>query len=105
MGWVQKTRDHGGVLFVDLRDHTGLLQVVFHPGNLSTQVLERARAVRGEFVLAVQGMVAPRPDEMVNPGLPTGEIELEAKDCRVLNVSLTPPFAVDDESDVGEDLR
>ena len=105
MGWVHRTRDHGGVLFVDLRDHTGLTQVVFHPQNLSPEVLSRARAVRAESVLAVRGKVAKRPDEMVNPDLLTGAIELDAVEMRVLNVSRTPPFPVDDETDVGEDLR
>ncbi len=105
MGWVQRTRDHGGVLFVDLRDHTGLSQVVFHPGKVDPEVLRKARAARAEFVLAVRGTVALRPENMVNRDLATGEIEVEATALRVLNVSRTPPFPVDDESEVGEDLR
>jgi len=105
MGWVQKARDHGGVLFVDLRDHTGLTQIVFHPELVDPETLERARAARGEFVLGVKGQVRARPGDMVNPGLPTGEVELEVLEMRVLNVSLTPPFPVDDDAEVSEDLR
>jgi len=105
MGWVQKTRDHGGVLFVDLRDHTGLTQVVFHPESFAEETLATARAVRGEFVLAVRGTVEARPGEMANAALPTGAVEVKASAFRVLNVSLTPPFPVDDDAEVGEDLR
>jgi len=105
MGWVHRNRDHGGVLFVDLRDHTGITQVVFHPEKVDPETLRKVRAVRAEFVLAVRGRTARRPGEMVNPDLPTGEIEVEAADARVLNVSRTPPFPVDDETEVGEDLR
>jgi aspartyl-tRNA synthetase len=105
MGWVHRTRDHGGVLFIDLRDHTGLTQVVFHPANLSPEALAKARAVRAEWVLAVRGRVVARPPEMVNRDLATGGVEVDATEGRVLNVSRTPPFPVDDETEVSEDLR
>ena len=105
MGWVHRNRDHGGVLFLDLRDHTGLTQVVFRPEDLPTELVDRIQALRSESVLAVRGTVNRRPDDMVNRDMPTGEIELVAADARVLNVSLTPPFAVDDEAEVSEDLR
>ena len=105
MGWVQKSRDHGGVLFVDLRDYTGITQVVFHPDKMDEETLRRARAVRAESVLAVQGVVNLRPGEMRNTDLPTGEIEVEVSEMRILNVSLTPPFQVEDDTDVSEDLR
>jgi aspartyl-tRNA synthetase len=105
MGWVQRTRDHGGVLFLDLRDHTGLVQIVFHPERVPEAELVRARAARAEFVLAVRGTVAPRPAEMVNRDLATGGIEIEARGVKVLNPSRTPPFPVEDDLDVSEDLR
>jgi aspartyl-tRNA synthetase len=105
MGWVHRTRDHGGVIFVDLRDHSGLTQVVFHPENLSPEDVRKAKAVRAETVLAVRGKVMARPADMVNPDLPTGAVEVDASEVRVLSVSRTPPFPVDDESEVGEDLR
>jgi len=106
MGWVHRSRNLGGVLFVDVRDHTGITQVVFHPDRLSGETMQKASGLRSEFVVAVRGTVTVRPGDTVNAALPTGEIELTAAECRVLNVSLTPPFPVDDEADdVGEDLR
>jgi aspartyl-tRNA synthetase len=97
MGWVHRTRDHGGVIFVDLRDHSGLTQVVFHPENLSPEDVRKAKAVRAETVLAVRGKVMARPADMVNPDLPTGAVEVDASEVRVLSVSRTPPFPVDDD--------
>jgi len=105
MGWVQKNRDHGGVLFMDLRDHRGITQVVFHPDRFTEDELRKARAARAEFVLAVKGTVAARPDDMINADMPTGAVELEAAEVRVLNVSRTPPFPVEDETEVSEDIR
>jgi aspartyl-tRNA synthetase len=105
MGWVQRTRDHGGVVFIDLRDHTGITQVVFHPETVNADALARARAMRAECVLAVRGAVRARPADMVNRDLPTGEVEVDATAVRILNVSRTPPFPVDDDADVSEDLR
>ena len=105
MGWVQRTRDHGGVVFIDLRDHSGITQIVFHPAQLSAAALAKARAARSEYVLAVRGLVVARPADMLNRDLATGEVEVDATDVRILNVSRTPPFPIDDDADVSEDLR
>jgi aspartyl-tRNA synthetase len=104
MGWVQARRDHGGVVFVDLRDRTGIVQVVFNPEHSPT-AHERAGALRSEYVIAVRGEVRPRPAETVNPNLATGEIEVMAAEVRVLNEAQTPPFAIDDEGGVAEATR
>jgi aspartyl-tRNA synthetase len=104
-GWVHRVRDHGGVLFVDLRDRSGLTQVVFHPEGLSEEVLETARTLKPEFVVSLTGKVAPRPPEMVNRELGTGEIEVLATGALVLNPSRTPPFPIEDDVDASEDLR
>ena len=103
-GWVHRVRDHGGMVFVDLRDRFGLTQVVFRP-ELSAELNALARELRSEYVLAVEGGVEPRPAAMVNPGLATGEIEVQATAMAVLNVSETPPFSIEEETDVNEDLR
>jgi aspartyl-tRNA synthetase len=105
MGWVHRRRDHGNLVFVDLRDRSGLCQVVFTGEDEGLQ--ERLRPVRSEWVLAVRGTLRRRPPEMVNPELPSGEIELVAADLRVLNGSQTPPFPIDSfqEGEVGDDLR
>ena len=100
-GWVHRRRDHGGVIFVDLRDREGLLQVVADPS--SQAVFAEAERVRSEFVLVVTGKVRRRPEGTVNPKLPTGEVELLATDLKVLNTSETPPFHHDE--DANEDLR
>jgi aspartyl-tRNA synthetase len=105
MGWVQRTRDHGGVVFIDLRDHSGITQIVFHPAELSAADLAKARAARAEYVLAVRGSVVSRPPDMVNRDLATGEVEVDATQVRLLNVSRTPPFPIEDDADVSEDLR
>ncbi len=93
------------MVFLDLRDHTGLVQVVIHPSRVDADSLAKARAARAEFVLAVRGAVTARSEATVNADLPTGEVEVEAREVRVLNASRTPPFPVDDEAEVGEDLR
>jgi len=91
MGWAQFRRDHGGLIFIDLRDRGGLTQVVFCPeGN--AEALDRAHVLRTEYVLAVTGRVRPRPEGMENPSLPTGEIEVEVTSFKLLNTSATPPF-------------
>lgn len=105
VGWVHRTRDHGGVLFVDLRDRYGVVQVVFHPDGEAAGLAERARELKSEYVLAVEGTVTRRPPEMVNAKLPTGEIEVTARALRVLNDSRTPPFVPDEAANVSEDLR
>jgi aspartyl-tRNA synthetase len=104
-GWVNRVRDHGGVFFLDLRDRGGLTQILCRPGSVSDEVLEIARSVRAEFVLAVRGEVALRPDEMRNPNMPTGEVEIVASEMRLLNVSEVPPFVIGDATTAGEDLR
>jgi len=103
-GWTQRRRDHGGLVFIDLRDRTGLIQVVFNPQE-DPETHERSHAVRSEFVLAVKGRVRQRPDEMVNPKLKTGKIEVFIHHLRVLNTSITPPFMIEDAIDVSEALR
>jgi aspartyl-tRNA synthetase len=103
-GWVHTRRDHGGLIFVDLRDRGGITQVVFNP-ETSGDAHKLAHDLRSEFVLAVTGKVAPRPGNTVNPKLPTGEIEVLVNDLSVLNQAKTPPFMIEDETDVAETLR
>ena len=95
-GWVHRRRDHGGVIFIDLRDREGLVQIVCDPDRAGT--FATAEKVRNEFVIAASGLVRPRPEGSVNPDLATGEIEILAHDIEILNASLTPPFQLDDEN-------
>src|SRR6185295_11946779 len=95
-GWVHRRRDHGGVIFIDLRDREGLLQVVCDPDNPAT--FETAAALRNEFVLRVTGRVRERPQGTVNSALVSGEIEVLASEIEILNPSLTPPFMMDDDN-------
>lgn len=105
MGWVQRRRDHGGLIFVDLRDRRGLTQVVFNP-EINPDTHNKAGVLRDEFVLAVRGVVNPRPPEMVNPNLPTGEIEVMVSELRLLNSAKTTPFELEDyRLDISEALR
>ncbi len=104
MGWVSTRRDHGGVIFIDLRDRGGLTQVVFNPQH-SAAAHGRADRLRNEFVIAVQGIVERRPDGMVNPRLPTGEIEVNCDEVRLLNESRPVPFQLDDSVELGEETR
>ncbi len=104
MGWVHTRRDHGGLIFVDLRDRGGITQVVFNP-ETSADAHKLAHEIRSEFVLAVTGKVSPRPGNTVNPKLPTGEIEVIVNDLAILNQAKTPPFMIEDETDVAENLR
>ncbi len=104
MGWVHSRRDHGGVVFVDLRDRTGVVQIVFNPER-AKEAHERAGTLRSEFVLAVRGVVKARTPETLNPNLPTGEVEVFADELRILNEAETPPFAIDDETSVAEATR
>lgn len=104
MGWVQYRRDHGGLIFVDLRDRAGLTQVVFSP-DIAPAAHENAHILRSEYVLAIKGKVRPRPEGMVNPNMVTGEIEVVAHEWKLLNTSKTPPFAIEDRCDAGENLR
>jgi len=106
MGWVHRTRDHGGVLFIDLRDRYGITQIVFHPGTAAEEALERAAKLGNEFVIAVRGEVTPRPPESVNPELATGEVELDVRELKVLSSAAPLPFQVNEEIHLAnEDLR
>ncbi len=104
MGWAMRRRDHGGLVFVDLRDREGIAQIVFDP-ELSPEAHRKAEGVRNEFVLAVRGKVAPRPEGTVNPSLKTGEIEVLVSECRVLNRSKALPFTLDEHVEVAENIR
>ncbi len=104
MGWVLRRRDHGGVIFVDLRDREGITQVVFNP-QVDEAVHAKAHAIRNEFVLAVRGKVDPRPEGMVNPNLKTGAIEVLVTELKILNPAKTPAFLIEDEIDVSETIR
>ena len=104
MGWTHRRRDHGGVIFVDLRDREGLIQVVFNP-ELNAAVHKEAHRIRSEFVLAVKGTVRARPDGMQNPDMKTGEIEVMINELEILNESKTPPFILDQEMEISETVR
>ncbi len=105
MGWVQRRRDHGGLIFVDLRDRDGLTQVVFNP-EVNPDTHNKARVLRDEYVIAIRGAVCLRPPDMVNSHLPTGETEVLVEELRVLNSSKTPPFELEDfRVDISETLR
>ncbi len=104
MGWVMRRRDHGGVIFIDLRDRWGITQVVFNPEH-NAEVHAKAGGLRSEWVLAVRGLVTHRPEGMTNDKLPTGGIEVMVNELRILNSSPTPPFPLDDDSEVSENLR
>jgi aspartyl-tRNA synthetase len=104
VGWVHSRRDHGGVIFVDLRDRSGLCQVVFNP-EVDALSHERAKQIRSEDVIAVKGTLAKRSAETINPDLATGEVELFCKELRLLNASAVPPFPIEDETDAHENTR
>ena len=103
-GWVDSTRDHGGVVFVDLRDRSGKVQIVFSP-EISEELVEKAKKLRDEFVIAIIGEVRRRPEGTENPKLRTGEIEVYAKELKILNRSLPLPFPIEDDVNVSEELR
>jgi aspartyl-tRNA synthetase len=102
-GWVHRRRDHGGVIFIDLRDREGLVQVVYDPDL--PEIFSRAEQVRNEYVLRVRGRVRPRPEGTVNPDLPTGEVEVLGLDLEVLNSAETPPFQLDEHEKASEEVR
>jgi len=104
MGWALRRRDHGGLIFVDLRDREGIAQIVFDP-ELNIEAHHKAGTIRNEFVVAVKGTVAPRPEGTVNPNLKTGGIEIIVSECRILNRSKPLPFTLDDYVEVSENLR
>jgi aspartyl-tRNA synthetase len=103
-GWVQSWRDFGGILFIDLRDRTGIVQVVFNPA-FSGEALEIANRARNEYVLAVRGVVVHRDEETYNQNIPTGEIEVQAHEVEILNTAKTPPFPIEDRVEVDEAIR
>jgi aspartyl-tRNA synthetase len=102
-GWVHRRRDHGGVIFLDVRDRTGIIQVVYDPDT--EESFATADRVRNEFVLKMTGRVRPRPEGTVNPDMVTGEVEVLGRTLEILNTSETPPFQLDEYSDAGEDVR
>lgn len=102
-GWVHRRRDHGGVIFIDLRDREGRVQVVIDPDTI--EAFAAAERVRSEFVLKISGLVRVRPEGTINPDMATGKIEVLGREVTILNASETPPFPLDDEREVGEDVR
>jgi len=103
-GWVSRRRDHGGLIFVDLRDRSGLVQVVFSP-EVNMEAFRKAEHIRTEYVLAVRGTVALRREDTINPNMKTGEIEVLGAELRILNSANTPPFYIQDNIDVDEIVR
>ncbi len=104
MGWVLRRRDHGGVIFIDLRDKHGITQIVFNP-EINSEVHAKAHQLRSEWVLAIRGVVDARPDDMNNAKLATGEIEVRVDELRILNTSETPPFPLDEDVEISDNLR
>ncbi|MDI6816135.1 MAG: aspartate--tRNA ligase [Actinomycetota bacterium] len=102
-GWVQTRRDHGGLIFLDIRDRSGIVQVVVDPSMAGA--FEEAQKIRSEYVVSVNGKVRARPEGTVNPGLATGEVEVEADNIQILNKSKTPPFEIDSDAPSDESLR
>src|SRR5579862_5605094 len=102
LGWVHRVRDLGGVTFVDVRDRAGLSQVVVRENDA---LMPTAKKLRSEFVVAVKGVVQRRSEDAVNPKLATGEVEVLAREIRILNEAKTPPFQIAEEQPVSEDLR
>src|SRR5579884_1944211 len=103
-GWVNSRRDHGGLIFIDLRDHTGIIQVVSNP-QLNEKSFKVAETLHDEFVIEVRGTVRKRQAELVNPNIETGEIEVYASEIQVLTKSKTLPFQISEGEDVNEELR
>ncbi len=103
-GWVSKRRDLGGLIFIDLRDRSGIVQVVFNP-DVSKEALETAEKIRSEYVLDIQGTVISREVGTINPNLKTGKIEVQAEIVTIINEAKTPPFTISDKTDVSEDVR
>jgi aspartyl-tRNA synthetase len=105
-GWVHRRRDHGGLIFIDLRDRFGLTQLIFDPAIVPKAMFEQASLLRSEWVISIRGQVIPRAEGMTNPKLHTGEIEIQVKELEILSKAKTPPFSIcDEETDVNEELR
>lgn len=103
-GWVERRRDHGGLIFLDLRDRSGVVQVVASPDH-NVESFHKAEDVRNEYVLCVRGTITKRDDSAINPNLPTGAYEMFCEELRVLNSAKTPPFYIQDDIDVDENIR
>ncbi|TWT09048.1 aspartate--tRNA ligase [Planomicrobium sp. CPCC 101079] len=103
-GWVQKRRDLGGLIFVDVRDRSGIVQVVFNP-EISERAAEIGEKLRNEFVVSIEGLVVARADGQVNPSMKTGKVEVQVDHAAIINAAKNPPFAIEDNTDVNEDLR
>ena len=102
-GWVQKIRDKGGLIWIDLRDRYGITQLLLEEGRTEQSVIDTARTLGREYVIQAKGKVVERVSK--NPKMDTGEIELDLSEIRVLNESKTPPFTIEDETDGGEELK
>ena len=102
-GWVQRRRDLGGLIFVDVRDRTGIVQTVFNP-DISQEALEIAEKIRNEYVVEINGKVIEREEQTKNPKLKTGAIEIQVAYVEIINEAKTPPFMIEDETDVGEEI-
>ena len=103
-GWLHRRRDHGGVSFFDLRDRSGLAQVVFN-AKKNPELHQQAKGFGPEYVLSITGTVGARPKGSENPKLPSGMVEVSAGDVTVLNAAMPPPFEIDDQVEVSEDVR
>ena len=103
-GWVQKRRDLGGLIFIDVRDRAGIVQTVFNP-DISKEALEIAETLRNEYVIEVTGLVIEREERTKNKNLATGAIEVQVVEVKVINEAKNPPFTIEDETDVGEETR
>ena len=103
-GWVERRRDHGGLIFIDLRDRSGVVQIVASPDH-NLESFKKAEDVRNEFVLCVRGKITERDADAINPNLPTGKYEMYCEELRVLNTAKTPPFYIQDDIDVDENIR
>ena len=103
-GWVHRRRDHGNIIFLDLRDQQGLVQVVFDPKS-APEAHITAESVRNEWVLKIKGVVSNRPEGTINSDMPTGDVEVLASDLEIMSRSKTPPFYINEESDVDESIR
>ncbi len=104
-GWVSRRRDHGGLIFVDLRDRSGLVQVVYDEAAMGEEAFHKAETLRSEYVIAVRGKIRARAEETINPHMETGEVEIVCTELRILNKAKTPPFYIQDNIDVDEMLR
>jgi aspartyl-tRNA synthetase len=104
MGWTQSRRDHGGLIFIDLRDRSGITQIVFDPED-SAEAHQKAHYIKNEYVIAIEGIVVPRLASSENPNIPTGEIEVKAKRIKILNISEALPFNIDDKLEINDNLR